>query len=103
MIARNQQAELTPDRGRILSLNGHSDGKDLQLANGVYFALKRNSTEGDEPARVPEHLQQSSWLVVSDQKWHFDSLPVPRDSASDRGFSLDSGRDDISHDFIYDR
>lgn len=102
-IARNQQPELTLDPDRVFPLNGHSNGKDLQLANGAYFAPKRNSTEGNEPARVPEHLEQRSWFVDSDQKWHFDSLPVPRDAISDRDFSLDSGRDDIGHDHIYDR
>ncbi|MGE0133446.1 MAG: relaxase MobL [Blastocatellales bacterium] len=102
-IARNKQPELTPDSDRILSLKGNSDGKDLQLVNGAYFALKRNSTEDNEPARVPNHLQQRSWFVDSDQKWHFDSLPAPRDATSDRDFNIDSSRDDIGHDLIYDR
>jgi len=102
-IGRNQQAELTPDREQILSMNGHSAGKDLQLANGAYFETERNSTAGGATVRTPETLESRSWYVDSDQKWHFDSLPVAQDATPDRDFNTDLGRDDTGHDLIYDR
>ncbi|MGH9937808.1 MAG: hypothetical protein ACREAM_16295, partial [Blastocatellia bacterium] len=96
-IGRNLQAELTQDREQVFSLNGHSAGKDLQLANGAYFEAERNSTEeGRSGSREPY-----PWLVDSNQKWHFDSVrdlaePTPAQAVND-----DFGRThdhDIGHD-----
>jgi hypothetical protein len=88
---------------QVLSLNGYSAGKGLQLANGAYFDAERNSTAGGPPALLPETLESRSRFVDSDQKWHFDSLPVAQDAAPERYFNTDLGRDDIGHDLIYDR
>jgi hypothetical protein len=84
-------------------LNGHSAGKGLQSFNGSYFDSERNSTVGGDTERLPETLESRSWFVDSGQKWHFDSLPSAQDTTSDRDFIVDSGRDDIAHDFVYDR
>jgi hypothetical protein len=97
-IGRNQQAELTQDREQVFSLNGHSAGKDLQLANGAYFEAERNSTEeGRSGSQEPY-----PWLVDSNQKWHFDSVrdlaePTPAQAGND-----DFGRTH-DHDFGHDR
>src|SRR5262249_11494192 len=102
-IGRNLQAELAPDREQVLSINGHSAGRDLQLANGGNFELERNSTVGGASVRTPETLESRSWFINSDHRWHFDSLPVTQDATLERDFNTDLGRDDIGHDLIYDR
>ena len=102
-IGRNLQAESTPDQEQVLSMNRHSSGRDLQLANGSNFEFDRNSTVGGASVRTPETLESRSWFVDSDQKWHFDSLPVTQDATPERDFNTDLGRDDIGHDLIYGR
>lgn len=97
-IERNQHAELTPDREQVLSLNGHSAGKDLQSANGSNFEFERNSTEG----RPSKNRERHSWLVDSNQKWHFDSVrdlaePMPAQIVND---DLEHIHD---HSFDHDR
>jgi hypothetical protein len=67
-IGRNQHAELMQDREQVFSLNGHSAGKELPLANGGHFEFERNST--DEGRLGSPH----PWLVDSNQKWHIDSV-----------------------------
>ncbi len=97
-IGRHQQAELTPFRDQVLSLNGHSAGKDLQLANGGNFEFERNSTEGGPR----ENREQHPWLVDSNQKWHFDSVrdlaePMPAQIANDHFEHIHD------HSFDFDR
>lgn len=99
---RNLQAELTPDREQVLSLNRHSAGKDSQLANGAYFEAERNSTAGGATVRVPETLESRSWFVDSDQKWHFDSVRDLAEPASAQVVNDDFGRTH-DHDFGHDR
>jgi hypothetical protein len=97
-IGRNLQAELTPDREQVFSLNGHSAGKDLQLANGSIFEFERNSTEeGRLGSREPY-----PWPVDSNQKWHFDSVrdlaePTPAQVVNDDFERIHE------HDFGHDR
>jgi hypothetical protein len=100
---RNRQAELTPDREQVSSLNGHSASRDLQLANGGNFEFERNSTADGASVRMPEALESRSWFVNSDHRGHFDNLPVTQDTTQERDFNTDLGRDDIGHDLIYDR
>jgi relaxase MobL-like protein len=97
-IVRNQQTELDPNREQVLSLNGHSIGKDIQLANGAYFEAERNST-AEERAGSRE---SNPWMVDSDQKWHFDSVrditePTPAQVANNNFEHIHD------HDFGYER
>jgi len=95
---RSQQAGLTSDREQVLSMNGHSAGRDLQLANGSGFEFERNSTEGG----TRENHEQHPWLVDSNQKWHFDSV---RDLAEPTPAQVANDYFEHSHDhgFDYDR
>ena len=97
-IGRNLQAELTLDREQVLSMNGHSAGRDLQLANGSNFEFERNSTE----ERRPGSREPYPWPVDSNQKWHFDSVrdlaePTPARIVNDDFERIHD------HDFGHDR
>ncbi|HEY6402251.1 MAG TPA: hypothetical protein VI479_12625 [Blastocatellia bacterium] len=97
-IWRNQQGELEPNRERVLPLNGHSAGPNLQLTNGAYFEAERNSTV-EECAGSRE---SNPWMVDPDQKWHFDSV---RDLAelTPAQIANDNFERMHDHDFGHDR
>ena len=101
---------------RIVRLNNFEHSRDLvmpserpmieqvsQLANGRYFHHHSNSTVAGETTSQSDNRDQQAWLVDSDQRWHFDSLPLPPEAIPTRDLNAEIKHDDIGHGYSFER
>jgi hypothetical protein len=68
------------------------------LSNDAVFPPERNATE--RPASAES--ERVSWIVESEQLWHFDRLPAPQELPR-REANNTPAREDLDHEFSYKR
>jgi hypothetical protein len=71
---------------------------ELSLSNDAVFPPERNATE--RPASAES--ERVSWIVESEQLWHFDRLPAPQELPR-REANNTPAREDLEHEFSYER
>lgn len=98
-IAEKQEKHFEPDRTQEIAPFLASKTQEMPLANEQLDIPERNSTEWlsqGEPDRT-------AWVVNSDQQWHFDRLPAPQELAVKRESSSAPERNEVEHEFSYER
>jgi hypothetical protein len=71
---------------------------ETSLRNDGVVPLERNPTERAASAES----ERFSWIVESDQPWHFDRLPAPQELPR-REANNTPAREDLDHEFSYER
>ncbi|MBL8204736.1 MAG: hypothetical protein JNM09_10945 [Blastocatellia bacterium] len=71
---------------------------EISLRNDGVIPPERNSTERSAVVE-PERF---TWVVESDQQWHFDRLPAPQELPR-REATNTPAREDLDHEFSYER
>ncbi len=97
-LVEKREPRFEPDRQQGFASATLAKATATSLRNERIFTLERNSTEPltpDEPERI-------TWVVESDQQWHFDRLPTPQELPR-REATNAPAHEDVNHEFSYER
>jgi hypothetical protein len=97
-LVEQREPQLEPDRPQQNAAVAPAKAPETPLLNERVFTPERNLTERPVLAE-PERF---SWIVESDQQWHFDRLPAPQELPR-REATNTPAREDLDHEFSYER
>jgi hypothetical protein len=98
---RTVKETLTEERENQLETERQPENAFGVLAKAPEKSLRNDGVVPPErnPTAEPERF---SWIVESDQQWHFDRLPAPQELPC-REATNTPAREDLDHDFSYER
>jgi hypothetical protein len=97
-LVETREPQLESDRQQGYASAIPAKAPETPLLNERVFTPERNLTE----QRSAENTDRVSWVVESDQQWHFDRLPAPQELPR-REAGNTPAREDLDHEFSYER
>lgn len=97
-LTEERENQLETERQPENAFGVPAKAPETSLRNDGVVPLERNPTERAASAE-PERF---SWIVESDQQWHFDRLPAPQELPR-RDANNTPAREDLDHEFSYER
>jgi hypothetical protein len=97
-MKETRELQLEPDRQPENALVAPAKAPETPLLNERVVTPERNPTE----ALLPDNPDRLTWVVESDQPWHFDRLPAPQELPR-REANNAPAREDLDHEFSYER
>ncbi len=97
-VIEKQERQIKPERQLGITADTLAKMPETSLPNERIAAPERNLTQ--QPA--PTEPERFTWLVESDQQWHFDRLPTPHELPQKAANNTPT-RDEIAHEFSYER
>ncbi|MBS1808791.1 MAG: hypothetical protein JST84_11410 [Acidobacteria bacterium] len=97
-LVEKRETELEPDRQQGFTTVVSAKTPEIPLGNERDLTPERAATERPSP----DTSERFSWVVESDQLWHFDRLPAPHELPR-REVNNVPTREDLDHEFSYER
>jgi hypothetical protein len=97
-LLEQREPQLEPDRPPENTARIPAKAPETPLLNERVLTPERNLTE----PRSAHPADRPSWIVESDQPWHFDRLPAPQELPR-REANNTPAREDVDHEFSYER